>query len=370
MDPSNQLPGSFKRRIIIDDDSDSSGDDTTSSSEFQLQSKAKTTTKDNNSDNVVPPISSFGSNKSAPSAGQRRKHSIGSILSDSSGELEELFQKTSISKKLLSKPPIEININCYDSSSDEESSESKNKRNPALKKTSTTTCNKDDNDDENDPESAWCRKEGSNDFYLSPQKRPDVDWPNLYLPGPLYKQLYSFQRVGVQWMATLHAKGIGGILGDDMGMGKTYVTLSYLGGLMRAGTIRNALVIAPLSVLRSWETTGRKILRQCVPSFRVTVVNSEMSRKRRLEFISSLTKYGQHYSEYIRTSRQGIYANDVFSFVLQENQEWENARLQSCHYNIRPCSFCHSRLCIGNQNYMALCCFRRRAYNKESRCRG
>ena len=294
MDHSNQFPGSFKRRIIIDDDSDISDDDgTASSSEFQLQSKAKTTTTTlNNNGSVAPPASSYGINKTAPLAGQRRKHSIGSILSDSSGELEELFQKTSISKNLLSKPPVEININCYDSSSDDESFESEKKKRIPTKKTSITTkSDKDDKDDEDDSDdSAWCQKEGSNDFCLSQKKRPDVDWPDLHLPGPLYKQLYSFQRVGVQWMATLHAGGIGGILGDDMGMGKTYVTLSYLGGLMRAGTIRNALVIAPLSVLRSWENTGRKILRQCVSSFKVTVVNSEMSRKRRLEFIDSLTK--------------------------------------------------------------------------------
>eukprot|EP00977_Amphora_coffeiformis_P005651 scaffold1189_cov194-Amphora_coffeaeformis.AAC.8 len=75
-----------------------------------------------------------------------------------------------------------------------------------------------------------------------------------------------------------------------MGMGKTYTTLSYLGGLMRAGTIRNALIIAPLSVLRSWEKEAWKILRQCVPLIKVTVFNSEVSKKRRLEIIRGLTK--------------------------------------------------------------------------------
>ena len=59
---------------------------------------------------------------------------------------------------------------------------------------------------------------------------------------------------------------------------------------MRAGTIRNALIIAPLSVLRSWEKEAWKILRQCVPSIKVTVLNSEVSKKRRLEFIRGLTK--------------------------------------------------------------------------------
>ena len=76
-----------------------------------------------------------------------------------------------------------------------------------------------------------------------------------------------------------------------MGMGKTYTTLAYLGGLMRAGTIQNALIIAPLSVLRSWEKEAWKILRLCVPSIKVTVFNSEVSKIRRMEIIRGLTKY-------------------------------------------------------------------------------
>lgn len=59
---------------------------------------------------------------------------------------------------------------------------------------------------------------------------------------------------------------------------------------MRAGTIRNALIIAPLSVLRSWEKEAWKILPQCDRYIKVTVLNSEVSKKRRLEFIGSLTR--------------------------------------------------------------------------------
>jgi hypothetical protein len=36
-------------------------------------------------------------------------------------------------------------------------------------------------------------------------------------------------------------------------MDKIYHLVAFLGGLMRAHTIRNALVVAPLSVLQSWE---------------------------------------------------------------------------------------------------------------------
>ena len=42
--------------------------------------------------------------------------------------------------------------------------------------------------------------------------------PKIRLPKTLFSRLYDHQKVGVQWMASLHAAGVGGILGDDMGM--------------------------------------------------------------------------------------------------------------------------------------------------------
>jgi len=48
----------------------------------------------------------------------------------------------------------------------------------------------------------------------------DVTWPKMNIPARLYDKLYDHQKVGVQWMASLYSKGIGGILGDDMGLGK------------------------------------------------------------------------------------------------------------------------------------------------------
>lgn len=205
---SNSFSGSLKRRIIVDDDSECSDDDTTSSCEFQCRFK----TPQENDGSLFPSSATTAKAKTKGASTERRKHSFGSILTDSSGELEELFRQTSICKKLLAKPPTEINVDGFDGSSDEDSvfesqKENRTRKTPALAKS------KDDHDDD-DPESAWCRKEGSDDFYLSRQKRSDVDWPELCLPGALYHQLYNFQRQGVQWMATLHSGGIGGILGD------------------------------------------------------------------------------------------------------------------------------------------------------------
>lgn len=74
-----------------------------------------------------------------------------------------------------------------------------------------------------------------------------------------------------------------GILGDDMGMGKTFQTLTFLGGLMREQTIKNALIVAPVSLLRTWEKEARNVLKKfkCVPAVTITVLGSDVSKTRR-----------------------------------------------------------------------------------------
>lgn len=118
----------------------------------------------------------------------------------------------------------------------------------------------------------------------------------------------------------------------DMGMGKTYMLCSYLGALMRAGTIRNALVIAPLSVLRSWEKEAQKIFRQCVKSFKVTIVNSEMSRSRRLDFISSLAKTkGQNPIYNLVITTYGLVRSATADFTSPGKTIWHYVALDEGH---------------------------------------
>jgi SNF2 family DNA or RNA helicase len=58
------------------------------------------------------------------------------------------------------------------------------------------------------------------------------------------------------------------------------MTLSLLGGLMRSKTIRKALVVAPVSVLRNWENEGRRILSLCT-SVDIQVIASDSSKQAR-----------------------------------------------------------------------------------------
>lgn len=140
----------------------------------------------------------------------------------------------------------------------------------------------------------WELDEGGRDFILPSSSSSSSDttihtnnstvqWPKVRLPLPLYNKLFQHQRIGVQWMASLHNNTIqGGILADDMGMGKTMSTLSYLGSLMRARTICNAIVVCPKSVVRSWEREANLIVKNmCVKKATVYAVTSDMKSERR-----------------------------------------------------------------------------------------
>jgi SNF2 family DNA or RNA helicase len=128
--------------------------------------------------------------------------------------------------------------------------------------------------------------EHKGDLLLSSDK--ETKWPKVRLPLIVYDKLFNHQRIGVQWMASLHDSVIGGgILADDMGLGKTMQTLAFLGSLMRAQTISNAIVVCPKSVVRSWEREAKLILKNmCVPKATVYAVTSDMSKEKRLQIFS------------------------------------------------------------------------------------
>jgi SNF2 family DNA or RNA helicase len=112
-----------------------------------------------------------------------------------------------------------------------------------------------------------------------------IQFPDFRIPRSLFQKLFAHQVEGVSWMASLYYRG-GGLLGDDMGMGKTFTTLTCLGGLMNAGTICNALVVAPKSVLRSWEREASKVLLACVPIAMVQVMSADHSPLQRKRILT------------------------------------------------------------------------------------
>ena len=90
-----------------------------------------------------------------------------------------------------------------------------------------------------------------------------------------------------------YQSGVGGILGDDMGMGKTYQTLTLIFSLFQNSITTNALVLCPLTLVRNWEKEARIIHSKHFRNLDhdveiiIEVVTSEMSLSKRTKILQA-----------------------------------------------------------------------------------
>ncbi|MBI5894953.1 MAG: hypothetical protein HZB24_02715, partial [Desulfobacterales bacterium] len=79
------------------------------------------------------------------------------------------------------------------------------------------------------------------------------------LPKDLESVLRPYQILGFNWLRTLKALGLNGILADDMGLGKSVQVLALIQSLKAEGALgRPVLLIAPKTLLFNWELEIRK----------------------------------------------------------------------------------------------------------------
>jgi DNA excision repair protein ERCC-6 len=89
------------------------------------------------------------------------------------------------------------------------------------------------------------------------------------LDARVNRRLYWYQRTGVRWLWELYRQGAGGILGDEMGLGKSVQLAAFLGGLHRSGRLRSALVVAPATLMAQWASE----LFSWAPRLRVVILH-------------------------------------------------------------------------------------------------
>lgn len=65
--------------------------------------------------------------------------------------------------------------------------------------------------------------------------------------------LRDYQKAGVDWMGFLREYGFGGILADDMGIGKTLQALTIMTTAMKQDKIKPSLVICPTTLVWNWQ---------------------------------------------------------------------------------------------------------------------
>lgn len=88
---------------------------------------------------------------------------------------------------------------------------------------------------------------------LGDQLRAFTGVARVDVPSSFRGELRPYQRDGLDWLQFLSAFGFGGILADDMGLGKSVQTLAHLLCEKEAGRLRQpALLVVPTSLVHNW----------------------------------------------------------------------------------------------------------------------
>jgi DNA excision repair protein ERCC-6 len=76
---------------------------------------------------------------------------------------------------------------------------------------------------------------------------------NFFAPSSLWNRLFPYQRDGVRWLLGHFQTRRGGILGDEMGLGKSTQIIAFLASLFISSKLdRPVLIISPATLLKQW----------------------------------------------------------------------------------------------------------------------
>ncbi|KAL0230122.1 hypothetical protein PCE1_003684 [Barthelona sp. PCE] len=99
----------------------------------------------------------------------------------------------------------------------------------------------------------------------------------------LYGTLTDYQQIGFSWLSVMFDQGLSGILGDEMGLGKSVQTIALL-NYMKFGVPEQNLsvIIVPVSTIENWE---REIIRFAPGLNYMLYYGSQKERGRQRDFL-------------------------------------------------------------------------------------
>ena len=98
------------------------------------------------------------------------------------------------------------------------------------------------------------------------------------VPAALKPILRNYQKVGFRWLKTMASYGFGGILADDMGIGKTVQVITLFEDERLHHPESTSLVICPSSLILNWESEIKKF----APSLRSLVISGTAEERSKL----------------------------------------------------------------------------------------
>lgn len=142
------------------------------------------------------------------------------------------------------------------------------------------------------------------------------------VPAALQGILREYQVTGYKWMKTLGNYGFGGILADDMGLGKS---LQMIAVLSSEASEKASLIVCPTSLVFNWENEFQKF----APHMKILLVQGSQSQRE--EKIKVLIDYDVVVTSYDSLKRDSEKYNDyTFNYcIIDEAQYIKNSQTQN-----------------------------------------
>lgn len=110
-----------------------------------------------------------------------------------------------------------------------------------------------------------------------------VEDSDYEVPDSLKNILRNYQKTGYRWLRTLEQLNFGGILADDMGLGKSLQVITYMLSIKQENTSKTAysnLIVCPASLVYNWENEIEKF----APDLsKLVIAGNAAERKKNIE---------------------------------------------------------------------------------------
>lgn len=137
-----------------------------------------------------------------------------------------------------------------------------------------------------------------------------------YVPDPRFSSVFrSYQLTGYKWLKAMADFGYGGILADDMGLGKSLQTIALINDLLQESEL-GALVVCPTTLILNWVDEFKKF----APWVRTKVVSGPLED--RLFAIRSLKKGDVAITSYELLRRDARLYENTFSLVVADEAQY------------------------------------------------
>lgn len=152
---------------------------------------------------------------------------------------------------------------------------------------------------------------------VSEYRKSIEDPKTLAVPAELSDIMRGYQKYGFRWMKTIAAYGFGGILADDMGLGKNIQAISLISdnnrNKRRGKNALPSLIICPSSLTLNWETEFQKFS----PDLKTLIIIGTAAVRERLIERLKTEKFDAVITSYAALTRDiSDYANLKFGIIF------------------------------------------------------